>query len=81
MLGEATGAGVDSHNHVFVFHRADREWSYPFSDEPIQLPTIAVFDGDTGEQIASWGAGQFVMPHGLTIDADDNVWLTDVGAH
>ena len=81
ILGQATGVGVDSHNHVFVFHRADREWSYPFPDEPIQLPTIAVFDGDTGEQIAAWGAGQFVMPHGLTIDADDNVWLTDVGAH
>jgi len=21
------------------------------------------------------------MPHGLSIDADDNVWLTDVGTH
>ena len=23
----------------------------------------------------------FVMPHGLTVDQDDNVWLTDVGLH
>lgn len=21
------------------------------------------------------------MPHGLTLDADDNMWITDVGLH
>ena len=24
---------------------------------------------------------RYYMPHGLTIDADDNMWLTDVGRH
>ena len=81
MLGQATGVGVDSHNHVFVYHRAGREWGFPPPDEPIQFPTIAIFDGDTGEQIGSWGAAQFVLPHGLTVDDRDNVWLTDVGSH
>jgi peptidylamidoglycolate lyase len=81
VLGQATGVGVDSHNHVFVFHRAGRMWSDPFPDDFIPHATVAVFDGATGAHVGEWGSNQFVMPHGLTIDPDDNVWLTDVGSH
>ena len=81
MLGQATGVGVDSRNHVFVFHRAGREWTDSFPSDPIPAATVAVFDGVTGQQVAAWGANQFIMPHGLTIDSRDNVWLTDVGRH
>jgi len=81
ILGQATGVGVDSHNHVFVFHRAGREWSEPFPDDSIEASTVAVFEGETGELIAEWGAGRFIMPHGLSIDSMDNIWLTDVGRH
>ena len=41
--------------------------------------TVWVFDASTGQLSKSWGAGLFIMPHGLTIDRDGNVWLTDVG--
>ena len=80
-LGRASGVAVDSHNHVFVFHSMDRDWSDPFPDDPIEGTTIAVFDGATGELIAEWGEVMFVMPHGLTVDPEDNIWLTDVGRH
>ena len=80
-LGQATGVGVDSHDNVFVFHRAGRRWSDPFPPDPIKYATIACFDGKTGRQIASWGEDIFIMPHGLTIDNEDNLWLTDVGRH
>jgi peptidylamidoglycolate lyase len=81
ILGQATGVAVDSHNHVFVFHRAGREWSDPFPEEPIKASTVIVFDGETGKMVSEWGGNMFVMPHGLSIDAADNVWLTDVGRH
>lgn len=81
ILGEATGVAVDSHNHVFVFHRAGREWSEPFPEDAIGTPTIAVFDGETGQLVSEWGADFFVMPHGLSIDQDDHVWVTDVARH
>lgn len=81
ILGQATGVGVDSHNHVFVFHRAGREWSDTAPEETIPFATVTVFDGATGEQIAEWGKDVFLMPHGLTIDDEDNVWLTDVHLH
>lgn len=77
-LGLCAGVGVDSRNQVFVFHRCGRVWATPFPTEPISDATISVFDGPTGRFVRSWGANQFVMPHGLTIDHEDNVWLTDV---
>jgi peptidylamidoglycolate lyase len=79
ILGQATGVGVDSRGAVLVFHRAGRVWAEPFPTEPIAAPTVWVFDGATGRLLRRWGAGLFIMPHGLTVDRGDNVWLTDVG--
>jgi DNA-binding beta-propeller fold protein YncE len=79
VFGQVTGLGVDSHNHVFVFHRGGRTWTEPFPADAIAKPTVFMLDGDSGRLLAAWGADQFVMPHGLSIDSDDNVWLTDVG--
>jgi DNA-binding beta-propeller fold protein YncE len=31
----------------------------------------------TGAVVASFGAGLFVVPHGIDVDADGNVWVTD----
>jgi peptidylamidoglycolate lyase len=81
VLGLCAGVGVDSHNHVFVFHRRERVWSTPFPSEPIAGATVSVIDAKIGKLVASWGAGLFIMPHGLTIDREDNVWLTDVGLY
>ena len=79
ILGQATGVGIDSKGAVLVFHRADRTWVEPFPTTPIAAPTIWAFDGTTGAFLRSSGAGSFIMPHGLTVDRDDNLWLTDVG--
>ncbi len=80
VLGSVAGVAVDSHDNVFVFHRANRKW--PSSDvlalTTISRPTIDVFDGHTGALRQSWGANLFAMPHGLSIDDHDNVWLTDL---
>ena len=75
-VGQAVGVEVDSHNHVFFFHRADRGWGNPTI---IDKPTIFMVDGDSGEILAEMGQGLFMVPHGLTVDQDDNLWVTDVG--
>lgn len=49
--------------------------------DPIEQPTIAVFEGRTGKMVRAWGGATFIMPHGLSVDSRDNVWLTDVGTH
>lgn len=78
ILGQTAGVGVDSHGNVLVFHRADRRWREPIRLDPISAPTLILFDGSTGKALRQWGAGMFALPHGLTIDDHDNVWLTDV---
>jgi DNA-binding beta-propeller fold protein YncE len=37
------------------------------------------FDG-TGKEIKSFGGGLFVWPHGIHVDRDGNVWVTDARA-
>ncbi|MBT4863705.1 MAG: hypothetical protein HON53_01110, partial [Planctomycetaceae bacterium] len=41
---------------------------------------ILVFDRE-GKFIRSWGDDLIGKAHGLRIDADDNVWVTDIGHH
>jgi peptidylamidoglycolate lyase len=77
-FGEVPGVDVDAHGHVFVFHRPGRGFE-PDATELLTAPTVLEFDADSGRLISSWGAGMFLVPHGITIDEDNNIWLTDVG--
>jgi peptidylamidoglycolate lyase len=64
-----------------MFHRSGRPWSNAPSLPFITGNTIEVFEAASGRHLRSWGANLFVMPHGLTIDRQDNIWLTDVRLH
>eukprot|EP00955_Chlamydomonas_euryale_P044503 352907-Chlamydomonas_euryale.AAC.1 len=48
-----------------------------------QIPTdvIARLDPDTGRVLSRWGAGQFQLPHFITLDGRGGVFIVDVGAH
>ena len=75
--GEVSAVDTDSHGHIFVLQRADRVWKEPFPADPIAEPVVHMF-ARNGTLLASWGAGETVMPHGLSVDAADKVWITDV---
>ncbi|MES2882565.1 MAG: hypothetical protein V4676_10480, partial [Bacteroidota bacterium] len=77
ILGQPTGIGINSSENIFVFHRAGRKWTTPFPDSLISANTVLELDNETGKILNSWGANHFIMPHGLTVDKDDNVWVTD----
>lgn len=64
--GEASGVALDSKGHVFVFRRSE--------------PMLVEFEA-SGKFVRSLGAGLFNHPHGLRIDAEDNLWTTDDGSH
>ena len=81
VLSQPTGIGVDKYDHIFVFQRTGRKWTEPFPDSLISQNTVLEFDNETGKIINSWGANYFIMPHGLTVDKQNNIWLTDVGLH
>ena len=63
---EVVAVATDSRDRVFVFSR---------SENP-----VTVFEPD-GRYLFSWGAGQFVRPHGITIGPDDTVYCTDDTDH
>jgi streptogramin lyase len=65
-LVEAVGVATDSQDRVYIFNRGD--------------PPVLVCDRD-GNLQRSWGAGQFVRPHGIWIASDDTIYLTDDCGH
>ena len=65
-FGETSGVALNSRGHIFVFHRGS--------------PSLVEFDSE-GHFIRAIGEGLFTKSHGLRIDAEDNIWTTDVGAH
>ena len=76
IVGEVSAVDVDSHGHVFVLHRPGRDWAEPFPTALIAAQVVAMFDA-SGKLLAQWGAGETVMPHGLSVAPDDSVWITD----
>lgn len=77
-MGEAAGVAVDGNGHVFVFHRPGRGFD-PAATELLKDSAVLEIDGATGQLIHSWGANTFLVPHGITIDSANNIFLTDVG--
>ncbi|XP_055916821.1 peptidyl-alpha-hydroxyglycine alpha-amidating lyase 1 isoform X2 [Eupeodes corollae] len=91
-LGAVTAVSFDKDGHVVIFHRVDRIWSQNtfnlntnvFQEQyrgPIDQNTILALDRKSGKLVYGWGKNIFYMPHGLTIDHEDNVWVTDVALH
>ncbi len=76
-LGEAAGVAVDATGHVFIFHRPGRGFDLTATTK-LTEPTVLEIDANTGKLISSWGANMFLVPHGITIDGQNNVFLTDV---
>jgi len=64
--GDATSIAVDSKDNVYVFNRGT---------EP-----IAVFDVD-GNFLRGMGHDEFVRPHGIEIDRNDDLYLVDDDGH
>src|SRR5579884_2629907 len=48
----------------------------PTTGKMSDLPTILKFDA-SGKLVKSFGAGMLAFPHGIFVDNDGNVWVTD----
>ena len=60
---QTPGVAVNSAGHIYVFTRGDH--------------ALLEFDSD-GNYVGELGHGLFDTPHGLRVDRDDNVWVTDL---
>ncbi|XP_063066155.1 peptidyl-glycine alpha-amidating monooxygenase B isoform X2 [Engraulis encrasicolus] len=90
-LGQVSGLALDSDENLVIFHRGDHTWDYDTFDRqerymerslgPIRQPTILVVDPAKGKVLRRSGRDMFHMPHGITMDKDNNYWVTDVALH
>ncbi|GFG28803.1 hypothetical protein Cfor_03029 [Coptotermes formosanus] len=90
-LGQVTGVAVNSRGQPVIFHRGPRVWdascfnaSNHFqhaAEGPIAVTTVLTLDPASGAVVSDWGSNLFYMPHGITLDAEDNIWVTDVALH
>ena len=86
--GQVGGIAVDSHDHVWIFHRpatipeSERGASLnpPASECCIPAPSVLEFAPD-GKFVQAWGGPGtgyewFKSEHGIYVDSKDNVWLS-----
>ncbi|XP_067938308.1 peptidyl-glycine alpha-amidating monooxygenase B-like [Watersipora subatra] len=89
-IGQLAGLDTDSRDNLVLFHRGSFTWDATSFDanqnyrhaEKGAIPekTLIQFDS-SGALINSWGDNFFYLPHGVTIDDENNMWLTDVAMH
>src|SRR5580765_2317825 len=60
--GQVPGMAIDAAGKIYAFHRAE--------------PPIVEID-TAGKILRRWGAEMFVWPHGIRIDRDGFLWVTD----
>lgn len=71
-LGAVSWAYPDSKGNIWIAERCGQNGCLGRDD----LSPILSFD-PSGRLIKSFGAGMFVWPHGIFVDQDDNIWVTD----
>jgi DNA-binding beta-propeller fold protein YncE len=65
-FGPCSGVAVNSKGQILVFNRSAH--------------ALMKFDAK-GNYIRTLAEGVFTNPHGLRVDAEDNIWATDTGSH
>ena len=69
--GSTGGVAVDASGNIWVAERCGQNSCAGRTEAP-----ILEFDR-SGKLLKSFGAGMFVFPHGITVDHEGNVWVTD----
>jgi sugar lactone lactonase YvrE len=67
-VAERCGKGPDGRALNRCLNRQTGEWS--------KLESVLKFD-QNGNLVKSFGAGMIIFPHGIHVDRDGNVWVTD----
>lgn len=65
-LAQCSAVAVNSKGEIYVFHRGPRP--------------LLCFDSH-GKLLRAWGDDVIKTAHGLRVDGDDRVWVTDIGSH
>ena len=83
--GSSAGVDIDPFDgHIWAYERCGASsfgGGVPVNCDNNPVDPIFKFDRHTGAVLANFGGGIMVTPHGLHVDADGNVWVTDFVAN
>jgi hypothetical protein len=74
--GSIPAVAVSKNDHIWVIERCGITGFIAAACADSKLDPIFEFD-QSGKILHNWGGGMFVFPHGIGVDADGNVWVTD----
>lgn len=85
VTGSSAGADIDpTDGHVVTYERCGSGSAggpgVNCDTNPTAGPIFKI-DRNTGEVLQNYGAGVMVTPHGIGVDSDGNVWVTDFAAN
>lgn len=70
--GSTAGVDIGPDGHVWAYDRCGTNSCADSSVDP-----IVKFDRTSGRPLQAFGGGMIVFPHGIHVDRDGNVWITD----
>ena len=75
--GSSAGVDIGPDGHIWTYDRCGAIQLNEGGCDTSSLNPIIKFDRNTGRILASFGAGLFVVPHGIHVDREGNVWVAD----
>lgn len=79
--GSTAGIDIDpTDGHIWAYERCGASTfggGVPINCDNNPVDPIFKFDRNTGAVLANFGGGIMVTPHGIHVDAEGNVWVTD----
>jgi DNA-binding beta-propeller fold protein YncE len=84
MWGSSAGIEIDpTDGNIWAYERcgAGALQGDAISCDTNLVDPIFKFDRNTGEVLANFGKGLMMTPHGIHVDAQGNVWVTDFAAN
>lgn len=79
--GSTAGVDIDPiDGHIWAYERCGASsfgGGVPVNCDNNPVDPIFKFDRNTGEVLANFGGGIMVTPHGIHVDAEGSVWVTD----
>lgn len=83
--GSTAGIDIDPNDgHIWAYERCGAGSfgaGAPVTCDTNPVDPIFKFDRNTGAVLANFGAGVFQTPHGIHVDSESNVWVTDFAAN
>jgi peptidylamidoglycolate lyase len=77
-FGDMSGVDIDNDGNVMLVHRGATDTP---RGSKVAEPVVVTIHPQTGKVLQTWGANTFMNPHGLTVDHENNVWITDTQLH